>query len=52
MRSLIIQALPDNPVNLGFLLLFVAAFVAVVAAVLRPQDPQRLQREARLPLED
>ena len=52
MRTLITQALPDNPVNLGFLLLCVGTFSVVLYAVLRPLDEKRMEREARLPLED
>lgn len=52
MGDLIKTALPDNPMNLWFLLLFVAVFAGIVAWTLRPSKRQELQETSRQPLND
>lgn len=52
MGSLIKSALPDNPMNLWFLLLFVAVFVGIVAWTLRPSKRVELQETSRQPFND
>lgn len=52
MVSLVKAALPDNPMNLWFLLLFVAVFSGIVAWTLRPSKEAELRECSRLPLND
>ena len=43
---------PENPMNLWFLLLFVAIFAGIVAYLLRPSVQPELDAASRLPLND
>lgn len=52
MGSLIKSALPENPMNLWFLLLFVATFAGIVAWTLRPAKREELQETSRQPFND
>lgn len=52
MRELFARALPDNPMNLWFLLLFVAIFAGIVAFLLRPAKQAELDQASRLPFND
>ena len=52
MRAMISSAMPDNPVNLLFLLLFVAVFCAVAVYTFKPSNKARHEHDSRLPLND
>jgi cbb3-type cytochrome oxidase subunit 3 len=43
---------PENPMNLWFLLLFVAVFAGIVAYLLRPAKQAELEATSHLPLND
>ena len=43
---------PENPMNLWFLLLFVAIFAGIVAYLLRPAKQAELDVTSQLPLND
>ena len=46
------KALPDNPMNLWFLLLFVVIFGAILAWSLRPSKRKDFDEASRQPLND
>jgi cbb3-type cytochrome oxidase subunit 3 len=52
MRAIIASALPGNPVNLVFLLLFAAVFIAVAVYALLPSRKSALDEAARIPFND
>jgi cbb3-type cytochrome oxidase subunit 3 len=52
MRAFFSSALPDNPLNLAFLLVFTALFTGVVVWNLRPSRKGRQEDAARQPLND
>jgi len=51
-RAFLAKALPDNPMNLWFLLLFAAVFAGVVAWTLRPAKRKELEDASRQPFND
>jgi cbb3-type cytochrome oxidase subunit 3 len=52
MRAFFSNALPDNPLNLAFLLLFAALFTGIVIWQLRPSRRKLQDAASRLPLND
>lgn len=52
MRAFFTAAMPDNPLNLFFLVFFTAIFSGVVYFNLRPSRRQDHAKAAQLPLED
>jgi cbb3-type cytochrome oxidase subunit 3 len=52
MKDIIHAALPDNPVNLAFLLLFVAIFAGVFIYHFRPSMRAEQERESQMPFND
>jgi cbb3-type cytochrome oxidase subunit 3 len=52
MRAFLATALPENPLNLFFLLLFAAVFAGVALWNLRPSLKKAHDEAARMPLQD
>lgn len=52
MRAIVSSAMPDNPMNLAFLLAFVLIFVGVAWYNTRPSRKAAQDKAAQLPLND
>jgi cbb3-type cytochrome oxidase subunit 3 len=52
MTTALAKTMPDNPMNLWFLLAFVVVFAAIVAWTLRPSRRSDLDKDSRQPFND